>query len=189
MKLIVLLTFSIISSTVFSQTETKNASINWMSMQAALDSSAVKGNKKKIFIDAYTDWCGWCKKMDKSTFMDSTVIAYMNKHYFSVKFDAECQDTIIYKGQEFLNSKPGAVVKKGRKPYHVFAAALLDGQLSYPSYVIMDENQNRLAIYKGFMKTDPFLTVIKYFGLNQHQQYTQYLFNEFNKQQGVEKAK
>ena len=152
--------------------------INWISMQEALDLSNKKGNTKKIFIDAYTDWCGWCKKMDASTFTDPNVIKFMNENYLAVKFDAESYDTITYRGQ---NSQPKPDKKSRRGTYHYFAAALLDGQLSYPSYIIMDENQNRLAIYKGFMQTEPFLSVIKFFGYEQHQQFSQYLYGEFER--------
>ena len=38
--------------------------IKWMSWEEALEKS--KKTKRKIFVDIYTDWCGWCKKMDKS---------------------------------------------------------------------------------------------------------------------------
>lgn len=182
MKNLLLIIFVSVSVLSFSQ-EKKTPSINWMSMQEALEASATPDNKKKIFIDAYTDWCGWCKKMDKSTFLDSSVIAYMNENYYAVKFDAETQDTISYRGVDFTNSSPGAKKKGGRGTYHYFASALLDGQLSYPSYVILDEKHTRMAIYKGFMDIPSLVTVLKFFTLNQHQQYTQYLYGEFEKMQ------
>ena len=36
--------------------------VNWMSFEEAVERS--KEEKKKIFIDVYTDWCGWCKHID-----------------------------------------------------------------------------------------------------------------------------
>ena len=36
---------------------------------------------KKLFIDVYTDWCGWCKKMDKTTFAETEVAKYINENY------------------------------------------------------------------------------------------------------------
>ena len=45
--------------------------------------------KKAIFIDVYTKWCGPCKKLDKTTFQDPDVSAYMNAHFINVKWDAE----------------------------------------------------------------------------------------------------
>src|SRR6187399_1544026 len=71
----------------------KNETINWITLQ-----EAEKLNKKqprKIVIDVYTDWCGWCKKMDKSTFADAKTAAYVNKHYYAVKLDAETKEEIV----------------------------------------------------------------------------------------------
>uniref|UniRef100_A0A3Q2YUK7 Spermatogenesis-associated protein 20-like TRX domain-containing protein n=1 Tax=Hippocampus comes TaxID=109280 RepID=A0A3Q2YUK7_HIPCM len=53
-----------------------------------------EGNTKKVFIDIYTDWCGWCKKMDKDTFQNPEVAAYMNENFLMVKMDAEGKDPI-----------------------------------------------------------------------------------------------
>ena len=89
LKKIYTLLLSLIVVSGFSQEK-----INWISMQEAIDLTAKPGNKKKIFIDAYTDWCGWCKRMDQSTFIDSNVIKHMNENYYAVKFDAESYDTI-----------------------------------------------------------------------------------------------
>ncbi|HWB64671.1 MAG TPA: DUF255 domain-containing protein [Chitinophagales bacterium] len=48
-----------------------------------------KETHKFIFVDAYTDWCSWCKEMDKTTFTDTTVIAFMNQNFICVKMDME----------------------------------------------------------------------------------------------------
>ena len=75
--------------------------IHWMSFEqaVALNDKA----PKKIFIDTYTQWCGWCKRMDASTFKDTAVVRYMNDHYYAVKLDAETKDTIRFKGNLFIN--------------------------------------------------------------------------------------
>ena len=41
--------------------------VNWLTFEEAVERS--KTEKRKIFIDVYTDWCGWCKVMDKNTFV------------------------------------------------------------------------------------------------------------------------
>jgi thiol:disulfide interchange protein len=50
---------------------------------------AAKEAKKPIFMDAYTDWCGWCKKLDKTTFADEKVIQYLNENFINLKMNME----------------------------------------------------------------------------------------------------
>src|SRR4249919_2233805 len=57
--------------------------VNWMSIDDV--QVAMKKQPRKVWIDVYTDWCGWCKRMDKTTFSDPNVIRYMNKHFYAVK--------------------------------------------------------------------------------------------------------
>ena len=129
--------------------------INWMTFQ-----EAVKLNEtapKKIFIDVYTDWCGWCKKMDKTTFLDPAVVEYMNENYYAVKLDAEMNDTISFAGYTF-------VIEGGRRGTHQLAAALLQGRLSYPSYVFMNEKNQVLTVAPGYMEPKDLMPILKYIG-------------------------
>ena len=142
--------------------------INWMTFQ-----EAVKLNEtapKKIFIDVFTDWCGWCKKMDQTTFQNPEVINYMNENFYAVKFDAEANDTIIFSDYTFINEGG----KNGRKGTHQLAAALLQGRMSYPSYVFMNEKNQLLTVAPGYMDVAKFLPVLKYFGTDA------YLYQKFN---------
>ena len=66
--------------------------IQWMSFEDAVAMTQNEGNTKKVFIDVYTDWCGWCKKMDKDTFQNPEVAKYMQENYYMVKFNAEGKD-------------------------------------------------------------------------------------------------
>ena len=55
-----------------------------------------KNEPKKIFMDVYTKWCGPCKLLDRKTFANPYVAAYVSEHYYAVKFDAEGQETINF---------------------------------------------------------------------------------------------
>ena len=61
--------------------------VKWMSFEQAIEKS--KTEKRKIFIDVYTDWCGWCKVMDKNTFSETQVAKILNEMFYPVKLDAE----------------------------------------------------------------------------------------------------
>lgn len=51
--------------------------INWLTFEQLEDSLRLA--PKKVFIDFYTDWCTYCKKMDKKVFTDAAVITTINR--------------------------------------------------------------------------------------------------------------
>ncbi len=57
------------------------------SWQEALDLAAKEN--KFIMVDAYTDWCGWCKVMEKETFTDPAVGAIVNENFVPIRIDFE----------------------------------------------------------------------------------------------------
>ncbi len=130
---------------------TQAQEIKWMSWEQAMEAN--QKAPKKIFVDVYTDWCGWCKVMDRNTFSDSGVTAYINKNFYPVKLNAEQKKDIIWNNTTF----------RYRPEYksHDLAISLLDGQMSYPSYVILDEKIARLKIIKGYMEKLPFLETLQ----------------------------
>ncbi len=133
-------------------------SVDWISWEKAVELTENEANPKKIFVDVYTDWCGWCKKMDKDTFQNPEVAAYMQENFYMVKFDAEGKDPVEFQGKTFN------YVPSGRRGYHELAAALLQGRLSYPTVVFLDEKMNMLSPVPGYQKAKPFLKIAKYFG-------------------------
>jgi len=124
----------------------------WYSMQEL--PALQKENPKKVIVDVYTDWCRWCKVMDETTFSDATTLAYLKENYHLVKLNAETPTAITFKGKTYN------YVKGGRKGYNQLAAALLNGGLSYPSFVVLDENLNTLEIIKGYKEANAFRSAL-----------------------------
>jgi len=149
--LLVFLAFSTIIP-LFSQDK-----INWMSFEEAI--ALNEDEPRHIFVDVYTDWCGWCKKMDASTFVNPVIVELMNKHFYAVKLDAEQKDTIMFMGQAFVNPNP-----EGRRSSHQMAQALLKGKMSYPSFVFLNSETQWLTVVAGFRKPPDMEQVLTYFG-------------------------
>ncbi|RLD47897.1 MAG: thioredoxin [Bacteroidetes bacterium] len=131
--------------------------IEWMSFEEAM--ALNEENPKHFFIDVYTDWCGWCKKMDASTFVDPVIVELMNEHFYAVKLDAEQKDTIMFQGNTFVNPDPD-----GRRSSHQMAQALLKGKMSYPSFVFLNTKSEWLTVVAGFRKAPDMEQVLTYFG-------------------------
>jgi thioredoxin-related protein len=136
--------------TSFAQEE----SVKWYSFEEALELN--KTDQRKIFIDVYTDWCGWCKKMDASTFANPAIAKILNEEYYAVKFDAETNDTINYGGKQFINEGGG------RSP-HQLAVALLRGKMSYPSVAYLNEQNQLLTSVPGYYTPDRLEPVLMFF--------------------------
>lgn len=115
--------------------------IDWLTFEEAATKTAE--NPKMVFVDVYTDWCGWCKKMDKDTFSDPEVIAYINENFYPVKMNAENTKRVFaFKGKEYTEAAMARAMRV----------------TSYPNFVIMDATMENITQYPGYRLPDPFLT-------------------------------
>ncbi|MCS6929583.1 MAG: DUF255 domain-containing protein [Saprospiraceae bacterium] len=121
----------------------ESVSVKWYTWEEAV--ALHKKRPKKIFVDVYTHWCGWCKRMDKVTFTHPEVVAYLNKHFYAVKLDAEQREDIRFNDQTFKFVETG----NGRG-VHTLAYSLLDGRMGYPSMVYLNEKFERIMISPGY---------------------------------------
>lgn len=112
---------------------------------------------KIIMVDLFTDWCGWCKRMDASTFENDTVAQYLNAHFYPVKFNAEQTGDINY-GGKVLKSR----TDYGRNPVHELAIAFVDGNLSYPNFIYFDAEMRRIMISPGYKVAKDVMVELKY---------------------------
>ncbi|PVW17311.1 thioredoxin family protein [Marixanthomonas spongiae] len=119
--------------------------INWMTMNEAL--AAQEKEPKKIFMDVYTSWCGPCKMLDRNTFSNKDVIAFVNEHYYAVKFNAEGTEEVTY--QDFTYTNPNYKEgRKGRNAQHLFAHALKIR--AYPNLVFFEEDGELIQALPGY---------------------------------------
>lgn len=125
----------------------ESKSVNWLTFEQLEDSLATK--PKKVFIDFYTDWCTYCKKMDKVVFTKPAVMDLLNEQYYAVRFDAETNEKVNFGGQVFQNEQIG----KSRRPIHQMAQllALRNNQFAPPVLVVLDKDFRVTARYFQYL--------------------------------------
>lgn len=125
--------------------------IRWLSFEEMQKAQKVK--PKKVIIDIYTDWCGWCKRMDKTTFSNPAVAEYVNENFYAVKFNAESKASVLFNGKEFSNPSR----------YHDLAIYLMNGQAGFPTSVYLDANLQPLtAPIASYLDAKQFETIVNY---------------------------
>jgi thioredoxin-related protein len=134
-------------------------SVKWYTLKEAV--ALNRKEPRKIMIDVYTDWCGWCKRMDRETFNNPVISEYMNKNFYPVKFNAESLDSVEFAGQKYGN--PG----NGPRSTHQFAAAIFQSQKmnpGYPAIAYINEDLQLIGVMPGFLTSnqiEPVLSFIK----------------------------
>ncbi|WP_026951735.1 thioredoxin family protein [Algoriphagus mannitolivorans] len=124
---------------------TTQAQIKWMKFEEAVAMNAK--NPKMILVDVYTDWCGWCKKMDAETFTDPKVVDYISKNFYAVKMNAEdTQRTFEFMGKTYNEAQMAAAMRVN----------------SYPNFVLIEPKLQNIAQLPGYRQPEQFIS-----GLNE----------------------
>lgn len=162
MKKIFLLVIVILGTFVAQSQE-----IKWMTLEEAL--KAQQKNPKKIIMDVYTEWCGPCKMLDKNTFQNKDVAGYISKNYYAVKFNAEGNQEVTYKGKKFTNPNYDAS-RKGRNGVHDLTQALK--VTGYPTMILFDEKGDYIFPLVGYYSPTQIEIFLKVFSKEKHKELT-----------------
>ncbi len=154
-RLLTIFIFSMLSTTAILAQE-----VQWITWEEAIELS--DSHQKKFFVDIYTDWCTWCKKMDDHTFNQVEIAEALNRDFYAIKFDAEMKADITIGDQTYK------YVKNGKRGYHELALEITRGKLSYPTIVFLDEDMKIIQSLEGFWNAERFAVMLSYFGENHY---------------------
>jgi len=121
--------------------------LHWMDFAEGY--AKAKSENKILLVDAYTDWCSWCKVMDRETYTNAQVIAVLNNEFVCVKFNPE-----VEKKHKF-----GAYNLSSNELLYWLANGQPGG---YPtSYFIFNPAKNdKRAAQAGYLPPDQFLNLL-----------------------------
>ncbi len=155
--------FTLISATNLKNTSLKQsgkianteAGIKWLTFEEAL---VLQEKEPRMWvIDFWTDWCGWCKRMEATTFSDPKIGAFVNENYYAVSFNAEQKEEITVKGRTYK------FIENGRRGYHELAAELMQGKMSYPTVVFLNRDMQIFQALPGYRTKEDFHPIVQYF--------------------------
>lgn len=118
--------------------------INWMKYDEGLVLAKKEG--KKVFVEFTAKWCGWCKKMHASTFIDPEVVSMMSENYIAVSIDGDSRDTLNIDG--WITSE-----KALAREYRVS---------SYPTYWFLSAEAEPIAPIKGYRDKSALGNILDY---------------------------
>ncbi len=146
------------SSAKIKSFNTSESEIKWMTIDQSL-ASTKSINKKFILVDIYTDWCGWCKKMDENTFQDASVVSLLNESFTTVKLNAETPNPVSFNGKTYSFTKTGA---RGANQLALDLGSV-GGKLGYPTLVVLDANGTKLQAFPGFKDVESMNAILKFY--------------------------
>lgn len=159
LPLLSLFLITIVFSKVSAQSEEPAGGVTWYSFEDGM--KLAKKKHKFVIVDIYTDWCGWCKKMDKETFRNPEVVKYLNEHFIAIKLNAEAKEPIAFNGEIYSNPNPSK-----QRSTHQLAIALAGSKLAYPTYVYLDSKGKSITATQGYSQPEDLLPLLEYIGSN-----------------------
>jgi thioredoxin-related protein len=143
----------------------RSSALPWRDWDAALAEARSSG--RHVLVDVYTDWCGWCRRMDAEVYARPEVREYLARKFVLVKLDAEAGDPARYEGRAFTSRTLAARFNVS----------------GYPTTIFLKADGAHLFNVPGYVPADRFLTVLRFVGEG-HQERGE-SFSEYRKRQNA----
>ena len=124
--------------------------ISWYGFEEGMKKA--KSEKKYIFVDFYTEWFTYCKKLESETYTDEKVYKYLNDKFVPIKVNAESQNKVSFAGQKLTEQELAATF----------------GVSSYPTLFFMNGEKDALGQIPGFVTADDLFMIANYVATNSY---------------------
>jgi thioredoxin-related protein len=120
--------------------------VQWTRWDAGLKTAAERN--RPVLVDVYTDWCGWCRRMDHDVYSRDDVRRYLSQHFVMVRLNAESPTAASYEDHRYTESGLAARFRVS----------------GYPTTIFLKPNGEHLVNVPGYVPADRFLLLLQYIG-------------------------
>jgi len=135
------------------------ARLKWGGLEQYRQKNTKKG---KTLVSIYTDWCGWCNKMETETFTDPGIAGYLSANYQLLRFNAEQTGEVEFNGRTY------GQIRIGNRLYSELAYTLLNGRMAFPALVFLNEDLQVIQVIPGFKTPQELWPILVYFGSDEY---------------------
>ena len=124
----------------------ESAAVKWQAWNSGLKAAGKNG--RPVLVDVYTDWCGWCRRMERDVYARPDVRSYLSQRFVTVKLDAEASDEVQYEGRDYTSA---SLANRFRVT-------------GYPTTIFLKSDGQHLANVPGYVAPERFLLLLRYIG-------------------------
>jgi thioredoxin-related protein len=121
-----------------------SSAVKWVSLEEAAKKASTSG--RYLFVSFYTDWCGYCRKLNATTLRARPVVSELGKNFESVRLNAESEDVVVWKGKK-LSSR---------------ALANKWGVESFPTLLFLNKKGEIVGSFASYVEPDVMIKLLTY---------------------------
>ncbi len=113
------------------------AAPDWRTWNDGLHQASASG--KPVIVDVYTDWCGWCRRMDHDVYSKAEINEYLRKKFVTIRLNAESRDAARYEGRDWTSQDLSQRFRVSGYPTTIFLRSTGEHMANVPGYVPADK--------------------------------------------------
>ncbi|HHS50580.1 MAG TPA: DUF255 domain-containing protein [candidate division Zixibacteria bacterium] len=145
-KVRILLIVFVLASMAFTASAAEDSAWKWLDFAEAYPLAMSEG--KHLVINFYSLGCGWCRRMDNSTFKDTTVLGILDEGFIGAKLNIASNRRIDWMGRQLAEREIAAIFAGRGVPYTTF----------------IDTTGEVVAALPGYVDAQQFTTILQYVG-------------------------